>query len=150
MRWTVRRHGPTSTTPTHPEPGSAAVPAVTLLHREPAPLGCRVVVVGSSWGLTSLSQHLPASWSVESVDEVGDLTVADLVVLTAPTAGKIAAIAARQPEAGVLALAHPSAEVDTVVGLLQHGATACVRTADVGLVAAHLIACARRYALGAG
>lgn len=140
MRWTVRRSRSAS-----PPPAAA-----TLVHREPAPLGCSVVVVGSSRGLSRLAEHLPASWSVTVADEVGDITVADLVVLTCPTPGKIAAVKARLPEAGVLALAHPAADVGTVVDLLQHGATACVRSTEVALVAAHLVGCARRYALGAG
>jgi hypothetical protein len=107
-------------------------------------------VVGSSWGLSTLAEHLPVSWTVDLIDEVGDLTVADLVVLTAPTPGKIAAVRARQPEAGILALAHPAADVDTVVELLQHGATACLRSTEVALVAAHLVACSRRFAVGVG
>ncbi len=155
MRWTVRRSRPASPAPPAPPAAAtsvASVPptAVPSVHVEQAPLGCRVVLVGSSWGLSALAEHLPSSWSVVQVDEVGDITVADLVVLTRPTAGKIAAVRARQPESGVLALAHPAAEVDTVVDLLQHGATACVRTSEVALVAAHLVACARRYALSAG
>ena len=36
-----------------------------------------------------------------------------------------------------------------MIELLQAGATACVRSGDAGLVAAHLIACSRRYRVGA-
>lgn len=126
-------------------PGGAADEVRTLEVRTDAPEACRVVVVGSSGGLRTLPQHLPASWSLAWVDEVGDLTVADLVVLTQPTDGKIGSVRARQPDASVIVLAHPAAGVDAVVGLLAAGATACVRSADPALVAAHLVACARRY-----
>jgi hypothetical protein len=108
------------------------------------PVGCRVVLVGLVGTLRSLPAALPPTWSVDALDEIGDLTVADLVVLTEPTTGKIASVRARQPGAAVVALTHPDARVDQVVELLQAGATACVRSGEPGLVAAHLIACARR------
>src|SRR4051794_36043294 len=98
-----------------------------------APGGCRVAVVGPRGTLVGLPYRLPSSWETEFLDEPGDLTVADLVVLTNPTPGKIAAVQARQPDASVVVLAHPTARVDTVVELLQAGATACVRSADPGL-----------------
>jgi hypothetical protein len=123
--------------------------AMTLQHLSDVPVGCRVVVLGPPGALRSLPGALPPSWTVDHADEVGDLTVADLVVVTAPTPGKVAAIQARQPDASIVAIAHPAARVDAVVELLAGGATACVRTTEADLVAAHLIACARRYSVGA-
>jgi hypothetical protein len=148
MRWTGRIRHP------HVSPGTGATSA--LLERAEPPAaptpgpGCRVVVVGPAGMLQSLPDALPPTWTVEQVDEVGDLTWADLVVLTAPTPGKVAAVLVRQPDAAVIALARPDAAVDAVVELLSSGATACVRTAEVELVAAHLVACARRRSVAAG
>lgn len=122
---------------------------MSLPHPADVPVGCRVVVLGPAGSLQALSAALPTSWSLEHVDEVGDLTVADLVVVVSPTPGKVAAILARQPDASVVALTHPAARADAVVELLQSGATACVRSSEPDLVAAHLVACARRYSVGA-
>ncbi len=163
MRWTPRRttrtassgtsavaviEAPTTGTGTGPGPAPGVEPEEPL--PPDVPVGCRVVLVGSfGWGsagtLRGLTDDLPSSWSVTEVDEIGDITVADLVVLTQPTSGKVASVLARQPDASVVALAHPTARVDLVVELLQAGATACVRSGDPGLVAAHLVACSRRY-----
>jgi hypothetical protein len=174
MRWSTRRlwrHRDTSTTAATPErptairplaltelpigaqapispppdPAGAAEQPSPIAYPADTPFGVAVVVVGAAGALTRLADNLPESWTVDVVDEVGDVTVADLVVLVQPTAGKVASLLARQPEASVIALAHPVARVDTVVELLQAGATACVRSADAQLVAAHLVACARRY-----
>jgi hypothetical protein len=166
MRWIFWRHrtgsaaaapgtsGPSAATGAEPDPADGAAgspePVVTLQVLADVPEHCRVAVLGSSGGLRILAAHLPVSWAVEFLEEVGDLSVADLVVLTQPTAGKIASVQVRQPEASVLALAHPAARVDTVVDLLAAGATACVRAGDPALVAAHLLACARRYAVPIG
>jgi hypothetical protein len=127
----------------------AAPEAVTLRHVVEAPQGCHVAVLGAGGSLRSLPAALSESWQIDYVDEVGDLTVADLVVLVSPTPDKIASVLARQPDASVVALAHPTARVDTVVELLHSGATACVRSGEPDLVAAHLVACARRYSVGA-
>lgn len=165
MRWTGRIRHPRATrdagastallTREEPWSGGDTLPPERAVPTEPAwpadvPVGCRVVVVGPVGMLRSLAAALPPTWAVEHVDEVGDLTVADLVVLAAPTPGKVAAVLARQPDASVLALTHPAASVDAVVELLGSGAAACVRTVEPELVAAHLVACARRYPLGAG
>jgi hypothetical protein len=131
------------------EPQPSPEEAVAHPHLDGVPDGCRVAVVGGTGLLRSLTAALPGTWTVSHLAEVGDLTVADLVVLTAPTPGKIASVLVRQPDAAVVALAHPAARVDAVVELLASGATACVRTSEAGLVAAHLIACARRYSVGA-
>jgi hypothetical protein len=132
-------------------PGGAAdsrdAPAVTPPPTPPP--GCFVVVIGPPGQLRRLSRNLPASWNVEFVDEVDELPSADLVVLVRPTPGTVAAVHVRQPEAAVVALAHPSTRAETVVELLQAGATACVRSGEPELVAAHLLACARRHAVPA-
>jgi hypothetical protein len=161
MRWTRRiRHTrapragvallDADARPSATEPAeSEAQQVVTLQHLSDVPVGCRVVVLGPARSLGSLATALPPSWTVEHVDEVGDLTVADLVIVAAATPGKVAAVLARQPDASVVALVHPDAGVDAVVELLHSGATACVRSAEADLVAAHLVACARRYPVGA-
>src|SRR3954465_9120658 len=109
MRWTrhwaTRRTSavavlePSAAMPEGPAPSSEPGPAQTpAAHGSPdiapadVPLGCRVVLVGLAGPLRSLPADLPGSWSVTTVDEIGDLTVADLVVLTQPTAGKIASV----------------------------------------------------------
>jgi len=127
------------------EPVPQPEPVASLPAPPGVPDGCRVVVVGPVATLRSLAAAVPGSWSVTAVDEVGDLTVADLVVLTQPTVGKVNSTLARQPDASVLALVAPTTRVDLVVELLQAGAAACVRSGDPGLVAAHLLACSRRY-----
>ncbi|HSP39101.1 MAG TPA: hypothetical protein VLR26_15265 [Frankiaceae bacterium] len=163
MRWTPRIHHhatSASSTPTPrpdavptPQPDATEVPkpaeAVTLLQVTDVPEGCRIAVLGPPGTLRSLDAALPTSWTIDRLEEVADLPAADLIVVTSPTPDAIAAVRARQPDASIVALAQPAAGVDAVVELLQGGATACVRSAETGLVAAHLVACARRYAVGA-
>ena len=105
MRWTphrTTRRAPAVDVVEPPLPTPVPAPAPDL--PPDVPVGCRVVLVGLVGVLRALPADLPSSWSVSTVDEIGDITVADLVVLTQPTIGKIASVLARQPDASVVAL----------------------------------------------
>lgn len=126
---------------------------VTLKHR-PVPANAAleldgehtsVLLIASPGRLTDLDRHLPHSWRVFRREQLpAGGRDPDIVVLDDPGPRAVTEACLRHPTAAIVAVLGPYSDHQAVVDVLEAGADACVRSATVAVIAAHLEACQRR------
>ncbi len=105
-----------------------------------------VLVIGPTARLHDLGAFLPDRWILVRRPErrEGEPLHPDIVVLIEPSPSAVTAACLQNPTASVIAVLSPFSDHEDVVGVLDAGADACVRTTNAAIVAAHAEACHRR------
>jgi hypothetical protein len=104
----------------------------------------RVAVVDRVGQVDGLAPFLPARWATRHFDSLYAVASFDLMVLGGATPELVAAARLLHPDGSIIAVIDADAPVEPLVGVLQAGADACVRSGSPAVLAGHLLASHRR------